>query len=147
LLWFTFADFTAKLLNLTIPDLSTVTGFMRTKANFDIWWGLPSGAFEQAPWPHGSEDEPLARTDLNLLRPTIEDTTRRITRRVLTRERAALQKLQRGESQKAWWPPVIPVEHLKLSHSELMSLTLRKPDFHHASIGRQPRLLRTTRFR
>ena len=101
LLWFTFADYTAKLLNLAIPDLSNVTGFMRSKANFDLWWGVPSGAFEQAPWPRGCQDEPLARTDLNLLRPTIEDTTRQMTRRELIRERAALQKFQRREPQKA----------------------------------------------
>ena len=107
LLWFTFADYTAKLLNLTIPDLSKVTGFMRSKANFDIWWGLPRGAFEQAPWPHGPEDEPLARTDLNFLRPTIEDAIRQMTRRELMRKRVALQKSDRGERQKAW-PPLIP---------------------------------------
>ena len=143
--WFTFADYTAKLLNLTIPDLSEAAGFMRSKANFDIWWGLPMGAFQRAPWPHGSEHEPLARTDLNLLRPTIEDTIRPMTRRELMRKRAALQKSDRGERQNAW-PPLIPVEHLKLSRSERISLTLRDRDFHHASIGR-PRPGSTTRFR
>jgi hypothetical protein len=145
LLWFTFADYTAKLLNLTIPDLSEAAGFMRSKADFDIWWGLPRGAFERAPWPHGSEHEPLARTDLNLLRPTIEDTIRPMTRRELMRKRAALQKSDRGERQEAW-PPLIPVERLKLSRSERISLTLRNRDFHHASIGR-PRPGSTTRFR
>ena len=80
LLWFTFADYTAKLLNFTISDLSKVSGYMRSKANFDIWWGLPRGAFERSPWPHGSESDPLARTDLNLLRPNearyqVDDTT------------------------------------------------------------------------
>jgi hypothetical protein len=49
LLWFTFSDYPAKLLNLTIPDLSEVSGFMRSKANFDIWSGLPMGAFERKP--------------------------------------------------------------------------------------------------
>ena len=144
-LWFTLADYTAEVLNFTIPDLSKVNGFMRSKANFDLWWGVPSGAFEQAPWPRGCEDEPLARTDLNLLRPTIEDTTRQMTRRELMRERAALKKSQRGERQEAW-PPLVPEKILKLSPSEVISLTLRNRDFHHASIG-QPGPLRTTRFR
>ncbi len=143
LLWFTFADYTAELLNLAIPDLSEVAGFMRSKADFDIWYGLPRGAFERTSWPHGSEGEPLARTDLNLLRPTIEDATRQMTRRELIRERAALQKSDRGEQQA--WPRLIPVEHLKLSRSEL-SLLAKNNDFHHANIGR-PRPGSTTRFR
>ena len=145
LLWFTFADYTAKLLNFTIPDLSKVAGYMRSKTNFDIWWGLPRGVFERSPWPHGSESEPLARTDLNLLRPTIKATTRLMTRREHMRERAALKKSDRGERQE-WWPPLIPVEHLKLSRSERIYLAHRDGDFHHASIG-QPRPGSTTRFR
>jgi hypothetical protein len=117
LLWYTFADYTAELLNLAIPDLSEVAGFMRSEADFNIWWGLPTGAFELKPWPRGSEDEPLARTDLNLLRPTIEDTSRQMTRRELMRERAVLQKSDRGERQDEW-PPLIPVEYLKLWRSK-----------------------------
>jgi hypothetical protein len=72
LVWFTFGDYTAKLLGLTIPDLSSVLGFARSKANFDLWYGFPSGAFERRPWPNGPDGEPLARTDLNLLRPEME---------------------------------------------------------------------------
>ena len=145
LLWFTFADYTARLLDLTIPDLSNVNGFMRSKANFDTWWGLPTGAFERMPWPHGPEDEPLARTDLNLLRPTIADATRQMTRREQMSERVALKKSDRGEFHEAW-PALIPAKILRMSRSELISLTLRDRDFHHASIG-QPRPSRTTRFR
>ena len=118
---------------------------MRSKAHFDIWWGLPRGAFERAPWPHGSEGKSLARTDLNLLRPTIKDATRQMTRRELMRERAALKKSDRGEFHEAW-PALIPAKILRMSRSELISLTLRDRDFHHASIG-QPRPSRTTRFR
>ena len=47
LIWFTFADYTAKLLKLKLPDLSDVRVFERSKENFDCWWGLPSGAFER----------------------------------------------------------------------------------------------------
>ena len=46
LIWFTFADYTAALLNLTLPDLSSVTGLARSKENFPGWYGLPNGAFE-----------------------------------------------------------------------------------------------------
>ena len=61
LIWFTFADYTAALLNLTLPDLSSVTGFARSKENFPGWHGLPSGAFEPGPWRNGRDNEPLAR--------------------------------------------------------------------------------------
>ena len=142
LLWFTFSDYTAKLLKLTIPDLSKVTKLMRSKANFDIWWGLPRGAFERALWPHGSEDEPLARTDLDLLRrPTIQDATRPLTRRELMRRNAALKKSER-EREEAW-PDLIPAEILKLSFSEFR-LRSKNRDFHHAIIGR-PRPRSTAR--
>ena len=144
LLWFAFADYTAKLLNLTIPDLSEVTRFMRTKAHFDIWWGLPRGAFERKPWPHGCEDEPLARTDLNLFRPTIEGATRQMSRRELIRRRAALKKSDDGERHEAW-PRLIHLEVLKMSRSELALLSENR-DFRHATIVR-PSPGSTTRFR
>jgi hypothetical protein len=72
LIWFTFGDYTAELLGLTLPDLSSVAGFARSKASFDLWWGLPSAAFERRPWPDGPDNEPLAHTDLNLLRPATQ---------------------------------------------------------------------------
>ena len=64
LMWFAFGDYTAKLLGLTLPDLSSVAVFARSKADFDNWPGLPSGVFERRPWPDGPDNEPLARTDL-----------------------------------------------------------------------------------
>ena len=54
-IWFTFADYTGKLLGLKLPDLSGVVGFERSKENFDNWWGLPSGAFERRLWSRGPE--------------------------------------------------------------------------------------------
>ena len=69
LIWFTFADYTAQLLGLPLPDLSSVKGFVRSKADFDNWYGLPSGAFVARPWRNGPDNERLARTDLNLLHP------------------------------------------------------------------------------
>lgn len=64
LIWFTFADYTAQLLGLPLPDLSEVKRFARSKADFDNWFGLPKGAFVARPWPFGPDNEPLARTDL-----------------------------------------------------------------------------------
>jgi hypothetical protein len=138
LLWFTFADYTAKLLDLRIPDLSTVTRFLRSEANFHIWWGLPTGAFERMLSPRGHEQEPLARTDLNLLRPTRNNSVQRMTRREQMRERVAFEKSNRDECQRHW-PDLLPLKVLKLSRSEFLSLNEslnhRNRDFHHATIG------------
>jgi hypothetical protein len=45
LIWFTFADFTAELLGLTLPDLSSVKKFARSKAVIDNWPAVPDGKF------------------------------------------------------------------------------------------------------
>lgn len=92
LIWFTFGDYTAELLGLTLPDLSSVAGFARSKANFDLWWGLPSDAFERRPWPDGPDNEPLARTDLKLLRPTTGSPDGQMTPRERKRARAIHMK-------------------------------------------------------
>jgi hypothetical protein len=86
LIWFAFGDYAAKLLGLTLPDLSTVAGFARSKADFDLWPGFPSGVFERRPWPDGPDNEPLARTDLQLLRPEVECPDGQMTPRERRRE-------------------------------------------------------------
>jgi hypothetical protein len=134
-LWFTFADYTAELLDLTLPDLSKVSRFMRSKENFDIWWGLPTGMFEREPWSHGYERELLARTDLNLLRPTREWPAKGMTPRELMRERAVFKKSDCGECVDSW-PPLVPVEFLKLPVKEKISFISRNRDFHHADLAR-----------
>ena len=99
---------------------------------------MPTGAFEYAPWPHGS-DEPLARTDVNLLRPA-DNATKQMTRRELMRERVALKKSDRDEL-KDHWPDLLPAEILKLSRLERLALIDPNRDFHHATIGQpSPRL-------
>jgi hypothetical protein len=81
-----------------------------------------------------------------LLRPTSESAARHMTRRELIRNRAALKKSDRGERQEAW-PTLFPREILRLSRSDIVSLTLRNNnDFHHATVG-QLGPLRTSRFR
>jgi hypothetical protein len=114
LIWFTFADYTAELLGLSLPDLSSVAGFARSKADFDNWYGLPSGAFVPRPWPHGPNDEPLARTDLNLLRPATERLINPTTRREQTRAHANFMKSRSAKTSKDW-PDLIPLELLTLS--------------------------------
>jgi hypothetical protein len=51
-----------------LPDLSSVTRFARPRAIFDRWPALPRGTFKRRPWPDGSDDEPIAPEDRELLR-------------------------------------------------------------------------------
>jgi hypothetical protein len=114
LIWFTFGDYTAELLGLTLPNLSRVAGFARSKANFDLWYGLPSGAFERRPWPDGPDNEPLARTDLTLLRPEMERPDDQMTPRERRRARATYMKshpIKRTDD----WPRLLPSEFLEMS--------------------------------
>jgi hypothetical protein len=46
LIWFTFADFTGSILDLALPDLSSVTHFERSKSILNKWPNLPDGKFE-----------------------------------------------------------------------------------------------------
>jgi hypothetical protein len=137
LLWFTFADYTAALLGLTLPDLSEVSQFMRSRENFDLWWGLPRDAFEQKPWPHGKEVEPLARTNLDLLRPAMELPVRTMTNRDLKREREASMTSE-GSPVEMSWPPLIPGALLKLSFDEKLKLIRRHSDDYHHPLTRSP---------
>ena len=121
LIWFTFGDYTAELLSLTVPDLSSVAGFARSKANFDLWWGLPSGAFERRPWPDGPENEQLARTDLNLLRPATGWPDSQMTPREQRRERAARMKSHPIKCTDDW-PHLVASELLEMPWDALMKL-------------------------
>ena len=109
LLWFTFADFSAKLLGLTLPDLPTVSRFERSKETFHAWWGLPQGSYECRPWPHGIDGEALARTDLSLLElETGQEIP--VTRRERTR---ALAEASRSNLRKIDWLHLISEAHLR----------------------------------
>jgi hypothetical protein len=111
LIWFTFADFTAKLLDLNLPDLSIVTGFERSRDIFHGWWGFPASAFECHPWPHGTDQEPLARTDLTLLGlETKQDAP--ITNR--ERKRALANSARSGPTHQIDWPHLVSEEWLQL---------------------------------
>jgi hypothetical protein len=122
LMWFTFADYTAKLLDLNLPDLSTVTGFERSKTVFHRWWGLPESAFECRLWPDGTEREPLVRTDLSLLGlGTRQDAP--LTNR--ERRRALANSARSNPSQQIEWPGLISEERLRLDFQEAITL-LRK---------------------
>jgi hypothetical protein len=120
LIWFTFADYTAELLGLTLPDISSVTGLARSKANFDRWHGLPNDAFEPSPWANGTENEPLARTDLNLLRPAPHWPDSQMTPRQRRRERAIRSKshpIKRTDD----WPDLLASELLEESVRTLIT--------------------------
>jgi hypothetical protein len=102
LMWFAFADYTAELLGLSLPDLSSVVGFARSKTDFDNWYGLPSGAFVPRPWPDGPDNEPLSRTDLTLLRPTMERPINPTTRRERKLADASYMKSRSAEPIDDW---------------------------------------------
>jgi hypothetical protein len=110
LLYYTFSDYTAKLLGLTLPDLSDVRRFERLRADFERWPGLPEGIFECRPWPNGAEAEPLAHTDLKLPFQPLEPDLRGMSPRQRRRALATYMKPQKYEQT---WPPLVPLEHLK----------------------------------
>jgi hypothetical protein len=112
IIWFTFADYTAAVLDLEIPDLSSVRRFARFRTVFDIWWALPSGAFERLPWSEieGCEIE-LADLDLGLLRPE-PGRDRLLTKRERKRQIAASFH---------WpdeWPAMYPLDWLRLARTD-----------------------------
>jgi hypothetical protein len=119
LIWFTFADYTAELLGLSLPDLSSVAGFARSKADFDNWCGLPRGAFVPRRWPDGPDNEPLARTDLNLLRPATERPINPTTRREHRRAHAIYMNSRSAKST-ADWPDLISLEYLTMPFDKQM---------------------------
>jgi len=82
LLWFTHGDFTADVLGIKTPDLSSVTGFVRSEATFERWPVLPDGMFEPHPWP-GGYAEPMTAGEMKLLR----DSTLLLTDEMTLRER------------------------------------------------------------
>jgi hypothetical protein len=104
LVWFAFGDFTAKLLGLPMPDLASVRHFARSQEDFANWYGLPRGAFESRPWPNGPENEQLASTNLDLLRPAREKPNHQMTRRESRRAKAAANE----------WPILSSVDNLTM---------------------------------
>ena len=119
LIWFTFADYTAKLLDLRLPDLSSVTGFARSKAAFDRLWDLPEGPFEQRPWPDGPDNEPLARTDLSLLGPPVLPENQMTCRE---RKRAQATYLRHPIDHTGEWPRLFSIEYLNADFATRNSL-------------------------
>ena len=134
LIWFTFADYTAKLLDLNLPDLSSVSGFERSKKIFHGWWALPESAFECRPWPDGADGEPLARTDSSLLGlETKLDAP--ITNR--QRKRARANFARSSLSHQIAWPALLPKEWLPLDFDTLLA-RLRKAGYFGGDGSRHP---------
>jgi hypothetical protein len=130
LIWFTFADYTAAVLDLEVPSLSSVRGFARSREAFDRWWGLPDGAFECRDWPKNCESE-LASTDLSLLRPEpIHDQS--MTRR--ERKRALAASANRTDQ----WPAPIPLDLLILSRADFRTALAQAGDQRFVSDKRHP---------
>jgi hypothetical protein len=119
LVWFTFGDYTAKLLGLPMPDLATVMHFARSKEDFANWYGLPRGAFESRPWPNGPDNEQLSCTNLDLLRPAKENPNHQMTRRESRRAKAAVKGLAESTDE---WPSLLSVNSLTMPFREQMKL-------------------------
>ena len=120
LVWFAFGDFTAKLLGLPMPDLSTVMHFARSKKDFANWYGLPRGAFESRPWPNGPENEQLAYTNLDLLHPAREENpNHQMTRREFRRAEAAAKDLSKRSDE---WPILYSVDYLTMPFRDRIKL-------------------------
>ena len=120
LIWFTFGDYTGRLLDLKIPDLSSVTGFARSEANFKRWFGLPCDAFEPRPWPNGLKNATLARTDLNLVRPPTQRLDSQMTPREQKRARAI--HLKHTDEHTEHWPDLLPAKYLAMPPDEVSKL-------------------------
>ena len=113
IIWFTFADYTAAVLDLELPDLSSVSRFARVRTIFDIWWGLPRGALERRPWTKDCERE-LAHVDLSLLRP--EPGRDRL---LTTRERK--RRIAASANWPDEWPSMYPLDWLRLTRTDFRS--------------------------
>ena len=124
LIWFTFADYTAHLLGLQLPDLSSVNDFARSKVDFDVWWGIPSGAFERRRWPYGPESEPLSHVDLSLLHPVTPRSNGEMTRREQRRALAVKYQIKRADG----WPHLLRPEMLEMPVQQQLAL------FHQAGL-------------
>jgi hypothetical protein len=122
LIWFTFGDYTAKLLGLPMPDLATVMHFARSKEDFANWYGLPRGAFESRPWPNGPDNEALSCTNLDLLRPAKENQNHQMTRRESRQAKAAVKGLTESIDE---WPILLSVNDLTLPFSEKINFRIR----------------------
>lgn len=105
LIWFTYGDFTADVLGLSLPDLTPVRKFVRAREFVDIWPALPRDAFECKPWPDGSLDETFTDDDREFLRKGLgvshDDMSKRERERAI-RAYVSLPKKRRSIS----WPPL-----------------------------------------
>jgi len=95
LIWFTFADFTATFLDLTLPDLSSVKHFERSKSVFEKWPDLPDGKFE---FRIRSDDfglEELSTGDVFFLKDMQQVPAQKMTRLDRKRYFSLLRKLEK----------------------------------------------------
>ena len=130
LIWFTFGDYTAELLGLTLPDLSSVSGFARSEANFELWYGLPCDAFQPSPWPNGPKNEPLARTDLDLVRPATQWPDGQMTPREQKRARAIALKHSDKNRETESWPELLAAKYLEVQPDEARKLFAPRQERH-----------------
>ena len=111
-----------------------------SKADFDNWFGLPKGAFVARPWPFGPDNEPLARTDLSLLRSAqVPDS--HMTPREQKRASAAHTKSYPKSDDD--WPALFPAEVLEALPYEHTEQLYREINDGQRLHWRRPRSSRT----
>jgi hypothetical protein len=119
LIYFTFGDYTAKLLGLTVPDLSDVSGFKRPREHFERWPNLPRGVFELVPLEKGFRNQLF--TDKNLTSSVVSSEQERMTGRERKRE-LLIQKRHPAEKSDDEWPFLWDKWFLDKTSSQVMSL-------------------------
>ena len=95
LMWFTFADFSAAFLDLTLPDVSSVEHFERSKSVFEKWPDLPDGKFEFRIRSDDSDLKGFSARDLGFLKDMHEVPVKKMTRLDRKRYLSILRKLDK----------------------------------------------------
>ena len=95
LMWFTFADFSAASLDLTLPDVSSVEHFERSKSVFEKWPDLPDGKFEFRIRSDDSDLKGFSARDLGFLKDMHEVPVKKMTRLDRKRYLSLLRKLDK----------------------------------------------------
>lgn len=115
-LWFTFADYSARALGLSVPDLSSIARFERYHrplANYD-WYDVPEGKFERR--LRDNDNDIVQRLPVYVSPLNSEADEEELTHR--ERQRVLRYKPDRPNDQVDKWPRRSPIEIIELTEEE-----------------------------
>lgn len=114
--WFTFADYSARKLGLTIPNLSSVARFERSHESVDpgAWFSVPEGKFERRLWENGVEQTPFVCSNI------VKAHENQVTPRELSRANRHMG--DRLNQEQDTWPERFPIECIELTKEEHQEL-------------------------